>query len=671
MTSVFLNWYHSFPQLVFSVLVIHALLLFPSQLRAEDLLDLGFEDLLEVTVISASKTPTRLMETAAAVSVITREDIERSGACSVPEVLRTVPGLHVAQIDANRWAVTVRGFNGQTANKLLVMIDGRSVYTPTFSGTYWDALDVSLEEIERIEVVRGPGAALWGANAVNGVINIITKSALTDHGSDVTAWLGTHERGGVNLQYTSDHINTGALRVSVKGAVRDQGPLDGTGDDRNTEEGRLSLRWDSQGHNYALQTTASYYQLEQSSTYNQMSFTSPYDRSLTDEADLHGGHFRSRYSHFMDNESQLDVQFYYDYTSRHEWLYDQQIKKINLDIQHNIRLMEAHRVTWGCSADLSWDDYSSRQGQINITPNHRRAHFVSLFAQDDYSMTSDVIMTLGGKCEYNEVTGWEWQPNLRLLWQVNSHLSVWSAVSRAVRTPSHAEQHGDLIIGFEPPSVSIPFVQEITLQGDDDIDSEDLIAWELGSRYAVNDSLSLDLALFHHDYRNLQGGTLQSPLFELVDGQPIVLMTYAANNDFDGFSYGAEFAMDWQVLPAWRLLLAYSFLDMKLKQASSMEVVFPERYSQHQLSIQSRWDVGNDLKVDCWVTYNDGIESQDIDACWELQLRVDWQMAPQWRVELIGQNLLHDEKREFNSELSSMVSSKSERGALLRIHYEF
>lgn len=658
-------------RLAFSALVILISPIYSTTVLADDLFDLRFEDLLQVQVSSASKAPTRLMETAAAISVISRDDIRRSGACTVPEVLRMVPGVHVAQVDANRWAVTVRGFNGLTANKLLVMIDGRSVYTPTFSGTYWDALDVSIEEIERIEVVRGPGAALWGANAVNGVINIITQSALTTQGTEVTGWLGTKERGGASVQHTTEHSENNSLRLSARGFVRDQGPLVGTGDDHNSEQGRIGLRWDVQGNGYAVQTSASYYQIEQSSSYNKLDVSPPHNTALTDVSDLKGGHIRSRYSRIFNADSNLDIQFYYDYTSRHEWLYDQKIQKLDLDLQHSLRLMDTHRLTWGGNVDLSFDSYDSRQGQINIPLRHRRAHLFSLFAQDDYSLSDDITLTIGGKCEYNEVTGWEWQPNLRLLWQMNPHLSLWGAVSRAVRTPAHVEHHGDLIASIDPPSLTVPLVQVVTIDGDHNIDAEDLIAWELGARYAFSNSLSFDIALFIHEYDNLQGGTLQSASVDVLDGQPVYLINYRANNKFDGRSYGAEFAVDWCVLPVWKLLLAYSFLDMNLREPNAMEIAYPERLSQHQLSLQSRWNISSKFNADCWLTYTDGIETQDIKESWDLQLRVDWQVNSAWRIELIGKNLLHDDKQEIKSELSSVISSRSEREALLRFHYQF
>ncbi|MCK4502409.1 MAG: TonB-dependent receptor [Desulfuromonadales bacterium] len=639
--------------------------------HADDFLDLGFEDLLEIQVISASKTPTRLMETAAAVSVINRADIHRSGARTVPEVLRMVPGVHVAQLDANRWAVTVRGFNGQTANKLLVMIDGRSIYTPTFSGTYWDALDVSLEEIERIEVVRGPGAALWGANAVNGVINIITSSALNNSTSQADVWLGTEERAGISLIHTIKQGEDSAVRLSAQGLIRDHGPLQGAGSAHDTQHGRLGLRWDLLGKKFALQTTASYYQKQQSSTYNQMNVIPPYNTLLIDKAELQGGHLRSRYSHYFSENSTLDVQFYYDYTSRHEWLYDQQIQQFNLDIQHSILLLGMHRLTWGANFDYSLDYYSSRQGQIDITPKHSRSHLLSFFAQDDYSLASDLTLTLGGKCEHNEVTGWEWQPNLRLLWQATPQLSLWGAVSRAVRTPSHVETNGALLTGIRPPTATIPLPQVTTLQGDHDIDAEDLLAWELGSRFAINNTLSFDLTLFLHDYDNLQGGTMQPPSVVFIDGQPVYLANFVANNNFDGHSYGAEVAVDWRVLPSWRLLLAYSYLDIQLRHSEATEVTMPELYTQHQISLQSRVDITRQLEADCWLTYNDGVIAQDISPRWDLQVRLGWHPDPIWLVELIGQNLLHDDKKELYSELSSVPSSRSERGVLLRVNYRF
>ncbi|MCD6527964.1 MAG: TonB-dependent receptor [Desulfuromonas sp.] len=653
--------------------VITLFLLSVSPVFANDLLDMDFEDLLNIQVSSASKTPTSLMKTAAAVAVISREDIHRSGASNIPEVLRMVSGVQVAQLDANRWAVTIRGFNGQTANKLLVMIDGRSIYTPTFSGTYWDTLDVSLEEIERIEVVRGPGAALWGANAVNGVINIITSTTLENSTDQITGWVGLKKHSGISVLKTIKPNEANALRLSLRGLERDQGSLQGEGNGDDTTQGRIGLRWDNHGSNYALHTTASYYQGRESTTYNSIEPTAPYICPLIDDADLSGGHIQSRYSYYFRPTSTLDIQLYYDYSSRHEWLYDQRLQQYDLDIQHTSQPLAAHRLTWGGGIDISRDYYHSRRGQINITPEHSHAHLFSFFAQDDYSILSNLTVTLGTKCEHNEVTGWEWQPNLRLLWQATPRLSLWGAVSRAVRTPSHVEENGSLILSIEPPSAltPMPWPTMVTLQGDHDIDSEDLIAWELGTRFAINNSASCDIAMFIHDYDNLQGGHQQATSATNIDGQPVYVVNYGADNNFAGYSYGAEVAANWQVVPTWSLLLAYSFLDMNLDQGNAQEITVPERYTQHHLSLQSRLNINRNWQTDCWLTYNDGIKSQDISPRWEMQLRIGWQPQPEWELELIGHNLLHDDSKEIYSELSSMQSSRSERGVLLRLTYKY
>lgn len=655
---------------------------------ADNLLDLGFEELLNIQVSSASKTPTSLMKTAAAVSVISREDIHRSGATTIPEALRMVPGVHVAQLDANRWAVTVRGFNGQTANKLLVMIDGRSIYTPTFSGTYWDALDVSLEEVERIEVIRGPGAALWGANAVNGVINIITSTTAENSTDQATAWLGSTEHGGLSLLQSIKADENNTLRLSLRGFARDQGSLGNTSHDphglkndqvslhgggHDTHDGRIGLRWDNQGKNYALHTTASYYRRRESTIYNKALATAPYNYALVDDANVEGGHLQTRYSHYFSPTSTLDIQFYYNYSSRDEWLYNQHLYQYNLDIQHSTILLSAHRLTYGGSIDISQDYYHSRQGQININPQHNRSHLFSFFAQDDYTILPQLTVTIGSKCEHNEVTGWEWQPNLRLLWQATPRLSLWGAVSRAVRTPAHADENGKLIMSIQPPSAltPMPWPTLITLQGQHDIESEDLLAWELGSRFTCTSSVSCDLSLFYHDYDNLQGARQQTPGVTTIDGQPVYVVNYVVNNNFAGYSYGAELATNWQVNPASAVKLAYSFLDMNMEQGNSGEITMPERYTQHQISLQYGLNINRDWNVNCWLTYNDGIKSQDISPRWDMQLRLGWQPRKNWELELIGHNLLHDDKTEIYSELFSMQSSRSERGVLLRATYKY
>ncbi|OQY18911.1 MAG: hypothetical protein B6I36_05805 [Desulfobacteraceae bacterium 4572_35.1] len=659
--------------LTVSIYITALLLLCAPSSMANDLLDMSFEELLNVEVSAASKTPTSLMKTAAAVSVISREDIHRSGATSVPEALRMVPGIHVAQLDANRWAVTVRGFNAQTANKLLVMIDGRSIYTPTFSGTYWDALDVSLEEIERIEVVRGPGASLWGANAVNGVINIITSSTLENDTDQLTGWLGSKEHGGLSLLKTIKPGSNNTVRLSLRGLERDQGPLKGDGSNNDTRNGRIGLHWDQQGSKYTLRTTASYYREREATSYNRMSPSAPYNFPLIDDTNLYGGHLQTRYSYYFSPTSTADIQFSYNHFSRHEWLYNQRLHQYSLDIQHSTKLMNTHRLTCGTGININHDYFQSRQGQINITPKHNRTNLFSFFAQDDYSISPDITLTLGTKCEHNEVTGWEWQPNLRLIWQATPKLSLWGAISRAVRTPSHVEENGDLVVSIEPPSTLAPLQLPtvIALQGKNSIDAEDLLAWELGSRLAFNDTFSCDIAMFIHDYDNLQGGEMQPISVAIFNEQPVYMVDYIANNNFDGYSYGAEVAANWRVYSTWSLMLAYSFLDMKTDNGSAEEMTLPERYTQHQVSLQSRLDINNNWQTDCWITYNDGIETQDISPRWNMHLRIGWQPQSAWEIELIGHNLLHDDSVEIYSELASAGSSRSERGVLLRATYKY
>ncbi len=466
---------------------------------------MSLEELLGLQVTTATKTPTSLLKTAAAIYVITQEDIRRSGANSIPELLKMVPGMNVSQLDSNRWAISARGFNGQFSNKLLVMIDGRSVYSPAFSGVYWDVQDLVLAEIDRIEVIRGPGASLWGANAVNGIINIITRYAEEASGVQITAWTGTEELGGLSMMQSAKIAPDGYLRLTAKGFARDDSRLDGADADDDMTMGRVGFRWDSLGSVFTGMTTGSFYQGREGANYDRVSYEDDYHDFFNADTDMYGGHLLTNWSRRLNNKSNLSFQVYFDYSHREEALYDNDLQVIDTEFQHNYEIKPGHKLTWGGGLRAYFDELTP-YSQTFIDPVSDQYNLFSVFMQDDYPLQNDLRLTLGGKLEHNDFSGWEIQPNGRLLWEATENMSLWAAVSRAVRTPSRIESDGSIVVALYPPEHNlnptpgsdIPFAipVQVTVRGSDEFEAEDLMAYELGLRSLASDSVSLDFALF-------------------------------------------------------------------------------------------------------------------------------------------------------------------------------
>src|SRR5690242_13757068 len=407
-----------------------------------DISRMSLEELMNVEVTSVAKRPQRVADAAAAVFVITQEDIRRSGAASIPEALRMVPGLQVARIDENKWAIGSRGFNGRFDNKLLVLIDGRSVYTPLFSGVYWNVQDVMLEDVDRIEVIRGPGATLWGANAVDGVINIITKPAKATQSGILTAEVGTEERTAEGARYGGKIGNSSYYRIYTK-YFDWQPSYDATGKRANDgwDAVRGGFRMDIQptGPN-SLTLQGDLYQSNYNETLTIPSLNPPYSNTFPNDGDYKGGNLLGRWNHSFTRSS-TSLQVYFDNTNvvdnslftDHENVYD-------IDFQHDIHVGESQELVWGLGY-RSIQDSNGSSFTVSLQPNHSNLNQFSSFLQDEISLFNRRLnVTIGSKFEHNDFTGFEVQPNIRFLANISKNQSVWVAVSRAVRTPALTEE---------------------------------------------------------------------------------------------------------------------------------------------------------------------------------------------------------------------------------------
>ncbi len=492
----------------------------------DDLTQLSIEELMNVEIFSAAKKTQKLFDTPAAAFVITREDIRRSGATSVPEVLRIVPGVEVAQISASEWAISIRGFNDRFASKLLVLIDGRSVYTPLFSGVYWGPQDtVLLEDVESIEVVRGPGGTLWGANAVNGVINIRTRQARDTQGALATV-LGGNQESNAALRYGDRLGENGYYRVYAKGFRRDalrDAEGDRAHDAWDQVQGGFRADWTLSGRD-ELTLQGDFYDGQPDQTLTISSLTPPSAPIVEDSVDLRGGNLLFRWKRQLGADSEWILQTYYDANERREVDLDQRIDTFDIEFQHRFPWGDRQEITWGLGYRSVRDDLDG-SFTVSFDPTSRRTELYSAFVQDEIRLLDHLRLTLGSKFEHNDYTGFEIQPTARLLWQVDPQQSVWGAVSRAVRTPSRSDS--DIRINLAGIPGTPPTL--LSIFGNEDLDSEELLSFELGYRSEPRRDLSLDVTAFYNRYDqliNVEG----SASFELTPPPPHVVLAQNFGN---------------------------------------------------------------------------------------------------------------------------------------------
>jgi iron complex outermembrane receptor protein len=612
-----------------------AILLASSPARAEDtgLARMSIEDLLELEVTSASKRAEPLANTSAAIAVITSDEIRRSGLTSIPELLRLIPGLAVAQIDSSRWAVTARGFNSQFANKLLVLIDGRTVYTHLFSGVFWDVQDVMLEDIDRIEVIRGPGGTLWGANAVNGVINIITKSAKDTQGALAAGGAGTVERAFGHGRYGTRLGENAYVRGYVK--YFDRWNLDtDTGGNANDEwdqiRGGFRFDWDATSRD-AVTVQGDYYGGESDSTLLS---------SVSSQDNVTGGNILARWGHAFADGSELTAQTYYDRTDRNvRFLVDEDRNTFDLEIEHRRRVFSRHDVVVGFGYRLLNDNITNRA--VVFTPDHRTDNLVSGFIQDQIPLFDDrVQLTIGTKLESNSYTGFEYQPSIRGLWKVHPRHRLWAAISRAVRTPSRAD---DDVSFFLTPTVLV--------QGNDRFGSEKLLAYEVGYRTNPLEDLSFDLTAYYNDYDDLRttefGAPLPSPPF------PPGTIPALIENRATGEGYGVEVSANWTplsylTLSGWYTLMK---LDVDPKSGSTDATVDGQGRDTpiNQVHLRSRLDLPREFEFDVNLWWTDDVENQNVSDYVRLDLRLGWRPVEHIELSLVGQNLAEERHPEFGN----------------------
>ena len=588
----------------------------PSELKS-----LSIEELMEIDVTSVSRRSERVSQAAAAVSVITSEDIRRSGVTTLPEALRLANALHVARADSRTWAISARGFNITTANKMLVLIDGRSIYTPLFSGVFWDVQDIVLEDVDRIEVIRGPGATLWGANAVNGVINIISKSARQTQGGLVSAGAGNEERGFGALQHGGKlgertwyraygkHRSVDALALASGGSAED--PL------RMTQGGFRVDGERSERDSFTLQGDV---------------YQGRIGELIRSDTDVAGGNLLGRWTRRFSETSSLDLQVYWDRTHRRvPTQFEERRDTWDVELQHRLPLGGRHDLVWGLGYRSSSDDVESSPVLLWV-PGERDLDLFTAFAQDEISLIPERLrLTLGARLEAHEIAGTEVQPTVRVAWTPGERQILWGAVSRAVRAPTRIDED----IRF----VSGPVV---VLQGNPDFEFEEVIAYELGYRLQPRASTSLDFVAFYNVYDDLR--SQERP----ASGAPVPI---TLGNELNAETWGGELRLNLQAAPWWRLYSSYSFFQKDLSfDPGSTDVTGGASEGndpESRFALRSYMDLPGRLELDAWLRYTDRLPQPRVPAYTELDLRLGWRATDRLELSLVGQNLLNEQHAEF------------------------
>jgi len=642
------------------------------QQTPRDLTKVTIEDLMNVEVTSVSQKDQKLSRVASAIFVITQEDIRRSGASNIPDLLRMVPGVDVAQINANTWAISARGLNAEFSNELLVMVDERNVYTPTTGGTFWDVVDLPLEDIERIEVIRGPGGSIWGANAVNGVINIITKKAGETKGAMLVAGGGNLDQGFGTAQYGGSVGKNFDYRIYSKYSNQDHMPgLNG----QDGEDG-----WHLLQGGFRADSTLSakdsltfqgdiYTGAENNPTTFFPAVTSPglIDGELG--VNLSGGFVQSVWNHTFSARSDTSLMVSFDDYERDDQLREGR-ETFTIDFHHHI--------AWGTRQDFVWGlgyRYSSSHSDgdlfVSLNPDAIRTHYFSSFVQDEITLVPQrLFLTLGTKLIHDNYTGFALLPTARVAYEIGRHDMLWAAISRAVRTPATTDISIRLNVAGFPGPGGVPDL--VAVIGNPNFKNEGLIAYEFGYRKTVGERLSLDLAAYYNDYSNQQTTEPAMPFFEATPAPPHLVLPMTYENLEHGESHGVEIATDWKATGRWTISPSYDFerihmvvsaLSQDAEGALSDEGSDPHVHAR----IRSHVDLSQKWAWETSAYFVDRILFEHVPSYTRLDSGLSWRWKKGVSLSIVGQNLLRDHHLEFVDTTGASRSTEIKRSAYAKI----
>jgi iron complex outermembrane recepter protein len=609
------------------------------QASAQELKRLTLEQLAKIEVTLVSRQPEPIGHAAAAISVITRDDIRRAGVTTIPDAIGLADGVHVARFNNGTWAITARGFNANTANKLQVMVDGRSEFTPLFAGVFWNVLDYVLEDIDRIEVIRGPGATLWGANAVNGVINIVTRHSRDTRGTFVSMGTGNEDPMLVDVRYGAGSGDK-SYRVYGKFAQRDQQQFS-TGTPANDTRRRLQA-----GFRIDTADGANRWMLKGDAFHSRDDFVDRRDGEWTEMA------VQGRYSRELARGSELQLHSYYRREYRNiERQLTHTLDTFDVDLQHALRIGQRNHFIWGSAFRVNQDN-TEGSTVLHFDPPDRTHRLLSAFAQNEFAIRpNQVSVTAGIKVEHNSFSGADWQPNLRARWLISPDQALWAAVARAVRRPTRFE---DDIVVTSPTGL-------VLVRGTDTFRSEEMTGWEVGYRARPFGPMSVDATVFTQDYDRLR--SQEAPLTGIV---PVTV-----GNTLEGRSRGIELGVTVQPDPLWRLHTSYTRLDTKITRAQgSRDVsggVNETNDPRHLFSFRTAVDLPRNVEIDAWVRAIGALPNPHVPAYTELNGRIGWRPSARLELALIGQDLLHAQHPEFGTPVPRRIEFERSVRVLLTL----
>ncbi|HLA84690.1 MAG TPA: TonB-dependent receptor [Thermoguttaceae bacterium] len=598
-------------------------------------------------VTSVSRQTSTIGQSPAAVFVITNEMIRRSGYRTVPDLLRLAPGVKVAKISSNSWAIGIRGQQSRFSKLLLVMIDGRSIYNPVFGGVFWDMQDLLFEDIERIEVIRGPGGTIWGANAVDGVINIITKKASESRG--VYA-----EVGGGNYDLLNEAVRVGggddefSWRMWGKHFERGPGYLPGEGlawDDWRAGNGGFRMDWDPCRCNHFTALG----QFFAGSEGQRSIWPVPYDpfyQVFPEDMDFTGQSVLLRWEHTTSEDSDWKFQTYYDRNYRKQVMGDQMWTTMDFDFQHRFPLGDRHNVIWGLNHRQIFNYEPDGSFFLSFSPTHITYNEFSGFIQDEIELAEDRwFLTAGTKLGRDNFCGFQVQPSIRLLWTPDERHSLWGAISRPISTPALYQETGTVNFGPSADPVWPTFLQ---LTGTNGSKSEKLLAYEIGYRTQATERFSWDVATYYNVYEDLHGFAVDS--FNWVD--PYFVAHSDWINDVGGTAYGVELSACWDITDRWRLWGFYDFQYLQWEVGSAQEtLVYGDGdLPMQQFRVQSSWTLSPTWDFDAVLRYVDNLKGLDVPRYLTMDLRLAWKPTEHFEAAIVGQNLLDTHFYEFYAE---------------------
>ena len=647
-----------------------------AQEKTADLTERSLEDLMNIRVTSVSKKEQKLSQTASAVFVITQEDIRRSGALNIPDLLRMAPGVNVAQINGGTWAISTRGLDEQYSNELMVMVDGRTVYVPTFGGVFWDVFDLPFDDIERIEVIRGPGGVVWGANAVNGVINIITKKAGETRGTLAEAGGGNLDQGFATVRYGGKLGANTDFRVYTKYLNQNQ-LTDTHGQDGGDGWHLLQAGFRTDANLSPKDTLMIqgdiYGGKENSPTLFMPSLTSPALQPTILQVGLSGGFLQSVWTHVYSNRSDTTLQISYDRYRRTDNLRESR-NTVDVEFQHHFSWGNRQNIIWGLGYR---DSASETHGNftISLNPANLNTQLPSGFIQDEIALVPGrFYLTVGAKAEHNYFSGWGIWPGVRASWKQNNQNMFWAAISEAARTPATLEADVRLNFGSFTNGSGTPVV--IGLRGNPDFKNENLTAYEFGYRTTAISYVSLDFSTYFNSYDNQRTVEPGAPFLESNPLPAHLVLPVIYKNFQYGETHGFEVSASWKVNRRWNVSPGYALEQIHMHTSAASQNATANASAagsspRHSAQLRSHVNLWPAVDWDTSTFFVSPLTAQKVPSYTRLDSQISWKISERIALSIVGQNLLKNAHIEFQDDSEGSRTTEMKRSGFARLTWRF